>query len=98
MGDKNNLITYEPVNNFMVFKWGDGLESYIELKTLREKCPCANCEGEKDVWQLLPQLPTRIYRVDHGSQTRSHPRKTHCHRAGMDGGREGEELEVQVIY
>ena len=41
MGDKNNLITYEPVNDFMVFKWGDGLESYIELKTLREKCPCA---------------------------------------------------------
>ena len=50
MGDKNNLITYEPVNDFMVFKWGDGLESYIELKTLREKCPCANCEGEKDVF------------------------------------------------
>ena len=49
MGDKNNLITYEPVNDFIVFKWGDGLESYIELKTLREKCPCANCEGETDI-------------------------------------------------
>ena len=50
MSDKNNLVTYEPVNDFMVFKWGDGLESYVELKTLREKCPCANCEGEKDVF------------------------------------------------
>ena len=50
MSDKNNLITYEPVNDFMVFKWEDGLESYIKLKTLREKCPCATCEGEKDVF------------------------------------------------
>ena len=50
MGDKNSLITYEPVNDFIVFKWGDDLESYIKLKTLREKCPCATCEGEKDVF------------------------------------------------
>ena len=34
----------------MLFKWKDGLEGYIPLKTLRQKCPCANCEGEKDVF------------------------------------------------
>ena len=50
MSDKNNLLSYESINDLMIFKWEDGLESYIKLKTLREKCPCANCEGEKDVF------------------------------------------------
>ena len=50
MSEKNKLVTFETVNDLMLFKWGDGLESYINLKILREKCPCANCEGEKDVF------------------------------------------------
>ena len=50
MSDKNKLATFETVNDLMLFKWGDGLESYINLKILREKCPCADCEGEKDVF------------------------------------------------
>tara|TARA_Y100000768_G_scaffold376723_1_gene349123 strand:- start:669 stop:989 length:321 start_codon:yes stop_codon:yes gene_type:complete len=48
--DKNNLLSHEVLNNLMLFKWEDGFESYINLKILREKCPCANCEGEKDVF------------------------------------------------
>lgn len=48
--DKNNLLSYEALNDLMLFKWEDGFESYINLKILREKCPCANCEGEKDVF------------------------------------------------
>ena len=47
---KTNLIDYEQVNDMLIFKWEDGFESYIPLKILREKCPCANCEGEKDVF------------------------------------------------
>ena len=50
MSDKNKLVTFETVNDLMLFKWEDGLESYINLKILREKCPCADCEGEKDVF------------------------------------------------
>ena len=50
MSDKNKLVTFETVNDLMLFKWEDGLESYINLKVLREKCPCADCEGEKDVF------------------------------------------------
>ena len=48
--DKNNLLSHETLNDLMLFKWEDGFESYINLKILREKCPCANCEGEKDVF------------------------------------------------
>ena len=47
MIDKNNLITYEPVNDFMVFKWGDGLESYIKLKTLRENAHVQTVKAKK---------------------------------------------------
>ena len=50
MSEKNKLVTFETVNDLMLFKWEDGLESYINLKILREKCPCADCEGEKDVF------------------------------------------------
>lgn len=48
--DKNNLLSHEALNDLILFKWEDGFESYINLKILREKCPCANCEGEKDVF------------------------------------------------
>ena len=45
--DKNKLLMHEQINDLMLFKWADGLEGYLQLKMLREKCPCANCEGEK---------------------------------------------------
>ena len=48
--DKNNLVSQESINDLMLLKWEDGFESYIKLKILREKCPCANCKGEKDVF------------------------------------------------
>ena len=48
--DKNNLLSHEALNDLMLFKWEDGFESYLNLKTLREKCPCADCQGEKDVF------------------------------------------------
>ena len=54
---KTILTDYEQINDMLIFKWGDDFESYIPLKTLREKCPCANCEGEKDVFG-------NIYRVN----------------------------------
>ena len=60
MKDKYNLLTYESINDLMLFKWEDGLESYINLKTLREKCPCANCEGEKDVFGNIYKGPPKM--------------------------------------
>ena len=33
----------------LAIKWSDDTESYINLKELRQKCPCAFCSGEKDV-------------------------------------------------
>ena len=35
-------------NKELAIKWEDDSESYIELKKLRQKCPCAHCSGETD--------------------------------------------------
>ena len=59
MSEKNKLETFETVNDLMLFKWEDGLESYINLKVLREKCPCADCEGEKDVFGTIYKGDTK---------------------------------------
>ena len=37
-------------NTELAIKWSDQSESYIKLKQLREKCPCAHCSGESDVF------------------------------------------------
>lgn len=30
----------------LYLKWNDDSENYIDLKYLRDECPCANCKGE----------------------------------------------------
>jgi len=38
------------VGDNVAIKWNDGSESFITTQELREKCPCANCSGESDVF------------------------------------------------
>ena len=45
----------EPVNieqlpNDIAINWSDGHETYIDLVTLRDACPCAACRGETHLW------------------------------------------------
>ena len=42
-----NIIIME---NNIAIRWVDGSESFIDNKIMREKCPCANCSGESDVF------------------------------------------------
>jgi len=37
------------VGTELAVKWSDETESFIDLKLLRDNCPCAFCSGEKDV-------------------------------------------------
>jgi DUF971 family protein len=39
----------EQIGSELAIKWEDGLESFIPLETLRRCCPCAGCQGEKDI-------------------------------------------------
>ncbi len=32
----------------LALSWGDGTESFVSFKKLRESCPCAVCQGEPD--------------------------------------------------
>ena len=34
----------------IAIKWNDNSESFISTVELRQKCPCANCSGESDVF------------------------------------------------
>ena len=34
----------------IAIKWNDNSESFISTTELRQKCPCANCSGESDVF------------------------------------------------
>ena len=37
------------VGTELAVKWSDETESFIDLRLLRDNCPCAFCSGEKDV-------------------------------------------------
>jgi len=41
----------------LAVKWEDGSESFLALEKLRHACPCAGCQGERDVMGHLHQSP-----------------------------------------
>ena len=38
------------MDNNIAIKWNDGSESFVNNKLMRDRCPCANCSGESDVF------------------------------------------------
>jgi DUF971 family protein len=53
------LIDIQPIGDELAVKWEDGSESYIRLEVLRRGCPCAGCQGERDVMGNLYKGPER---------------------------------------
>ncbi|MBM4168283.1 MAG: DUF971 domain-containing protein [Ignavibacteria bacterium] len=41
----------------LLIEWSDGHESSISLRTLREMCPCASCQGETVLLHHFPPTP-----------------------------------------
>jgi DUF971 family protein len=41
----------------LAIKWDDGTESYIPLEFMRRHCPCAACQGERDIMGNLYKGP-----------------------------------------
>ena len=33
----------------LAIKWDDGAETFIALEKMRRMCPCASCNGERDI-------------------------------------------------
>ena len=48
MSDNISIENYEVVNNLLLVSFTDRTETIINLEKLRQRCPCASCEGEKD--------------------------------------------------
>ncbi len=48
MTDNLSIENYEIVNDLLLVSFMDKSDAMIPLKTLREKCHCAACQGEKD--------------------------------------------------
>tara|TARA_B100001029_G_C15056733_1_gene454957 strand:- start:857 stop:1162 length:306 start_codon:yes stop_codon:yes gene_type:complete len=44
----------------LAISWNDNTETYLELKLLRDNCPCAFCSGEKDVFGNVYKGPKKI--------------------------------------
>ena len=42
------LLQHVVIGDELALAWSDGCEHYINLKRLREACPCAVCQGEPD--------------------------------------------------
>ena len=58
---KKNITLHELMllESEVALKWSDDKESYILLKTLRDKCPCAFCSGETDVLGNVYKGPSK---------------------------------------
>ena len=46
--DDKNIKDFDLLNDLLLVNFSDGSEAVIPLKRLRDRCPCAGCEGETD--------------------------------------------------
>ena len=49
----------QPIGDELAIKWDDGSEGFIKLEKLRRHCPCAGCQGERDIMGNLYKGPER---------------------------------------
>jgi DUF971 family protein len=54
-------LDIQQIGDELAIKWDDHSESFIKLEKLRRLCPCAGCNGEKDIFGNLYKNPARPY-------------------------------------
>jgi DUF971 family protein len=60
MTDNLAIENYEIVNDLLLVSFSDKSDAMIPLKTLREQCPCAGCQGEKDALGNIYKGPAPV--------------------------------------
>jgi DUF971 family protein len=50
-------VDMQAIGQELAIKWDDGSESFVPLEHLRRACPCAGCQGERDVMGNLHKPP-----------------------------------------
>ena len=53
-------LDIQPIGNELAIKWDDGREDFISLETLRRRCPCAECLGERDILGNVCKPPAQV--------------------------------------
>lgn len=53
------ILDLQQIGGELAIKWEDGTESFIALENLRRACPCAGCQGERDVMGQLHKGPEK---------------------------------------
>jgi DUF971 family protein len=51
----------QQIGEELAIKWADGSESFIPLEKLRRACPCAGCNGEKDIMGNVYKGPEKPF-------------------------------------
>ena len=60
MTDSLGIENYEIVNDLLIVSFSDKTEAMVSLELLRQKCPCASCEGETDALGNLYKGPEQV--------------------------------------
>src|SRR5277367_1009660 len=47
----------QQIGSELAIKWEDGAEQFVALEVLRRACPCAGCNGERDIMGQLHKGP-----------------------------------------
>ena len=52
-------VDLQQIGGELAIKWEDGTEQFIPLESLRRACPCAGCNGERDIMGQLHKGPEK---------------------------------------
>jgi len=52
-------LDIQQIGDELAVKWDDGTEGFVKLEALRRHCPCAGCQGERDIMGNLYKGPDK---------------------------------------
>ena len=55
-----SIKNFEVVNELLLIIFSDDSEAIVKLKHMRQNCPCASCQGEKDALGNIYKGPDPI--------------------------------------
>lgn len=58
------LTHYEILNDLLLLQWNDNSENALQIKGMRDNCPCAHCSGETDVFGNIYKGPPQIMKKE----------------------------------
>ncbi len=57
-------VDIQVIGEELAIKWDDGTESFIRLETLRRACPCAACQGGRELPEHSRAEPPPAFQLE----------------------------------